>query len=53
MNEQKELKLKNYLYNILKEMSLKPINNVNKELFEFHLHTMADDMFEYIQDTVK
>lgn len=53
MNEQKELKLKNYFYNILKEMTYKPLNTVNPELVEFHLHTMADDMFEYIQDTVK
>ena len=53
MNEQKELKLKNYIYSILKEMTYKPLNTVNKDLAEFHLHTMTDDMFEYIQETVK
>ncbi len=53
MNEQKELKLKNYLYKILKEMTMNPLNTINEELLEFHLHTMTDDMFEYIQDTVK
>lgn len=53
MNEQKELKLKNYLYKILHELTYKPLNTVNKELVEFHLKSMTDDMFTYIDDTVK
>ena len=53
MNEQKELKLKNYLYKILHELTYSPLNTVNKELVEFHLKSMTDDMFAYIEDTVK
>lgn len=53
MNEQKELKIKNYIYKILKELTYSPLNTVNKELAEFHLKTMTDDMFSYIDDTVK
>lgn len=53
MDELKELKLKNYIYNILKELTYSPINTVNEDLAVFHLKTITDDMFEYIIDQVK
>lgn len=53
MNEQKELRIKNYIYNVLLELATKPLNTVNTELLKHHLHTMTDDMFEYIVDHTK
>lgn len=50
MNEQKEIKLKNYLYKILHELTYKPLNTVNKELVEHHLKSMTNDVFEYIEN---
>ena len=53
MNEQQELKVKNYIYKILKELTYSPLNTVDRDLAEFHLKSMTEDMFEYIVDQVK